>query len=146
MAAVVLDSGVLLARVLKETLTPQAAAALRQFQSQRTELHAPTLMRYEILSVVRKAVYLRRATPEEASVAMDTAFSYPVTLHFDDALLRRGFELAGVLAQPRAYDTQYLALAERLQCEFWTTDERLFNSARSAFPLIRWLGNVDING
>jgi len=39
------------------------------------------------------------------------------------------------------HDSQYLALAERLECEFWTADERLFNAIVRDFSWIRWLGN-----
>jgi len=64
-----------------------------------------------------------------------------VTLHFDDALLKRGYVLAEEFNRPTAYDAQYLALAERLACEFWTADERLFNAVTARFASIRWLGN-----
>jgi predicted nucleic acid-binding protein len=66
---------------------------------------------------------------------------YPVILHFDEALLKRGYELAAELNRPTAYDSQYLALAERLSCDFWTADERIFNSVSSKNTHIHWLGN-----
>jgi hypothetical protein len=34
-----------------------------------------------------------------------------------------------------------MALAERLNCEFWTADERLVNSTQGQFDHIRWLGS-----
>ena len=37
-------------------------------------------------------------------------------------------------------DAYYLALAEMERCEFWTADERLYNSVKDGFPLIHWLG------
>ena len=36
-----------------------------------------------------------------------------------------------------AYDGHFLALADREQCEFWTSDKRLFNATHRRFPLIR---------
>ncbi len=44
----------------------------------------------------------------------------------------------------RAYDAQYMALAVRLDCEFWTADERLVNSTQEQFSRIRWLGNWSV--
>ena len=67
--------------------------------------------------------------------------AYPVDFHEDDALLKEAYELAGEFNRPRAYDAQYLALAKRLSCEFWTADERLFNAVKDKFPYIHWLGN-----
>ena len=54
----------------------------------------------------------------------------------------RAFELATRFRRPAAYDAHYLALAEHLACPFWTADERLYNSVRDSFPLIRWLGDL----
>jgi len=59
----------------------------------------------------------------------------------DDDLLKEAYELAVRFNRPRAYDSQYMALAERFDCEFWTADERLVNSTQSQFSRIRWLGN-----
>jgi predicted nucleic acid-binding protein len=58
-----------------------------------------------------------------------------------DALLKRGYELAEEFNRPTAYDAQYLALAERLSCDFWTADERMSNAVSGKFLSIRWLGN-----
>lgn len=55
-------------------------------------------------------------------------------------VLDSGILLATEYNRPTAYDAQYLALAERLSCEFWTVDERLFNGVKDRFSAIRWLG------
>lgn len=65
---------------------------------------------------------------------------YPVEFYEDDALLKTAYDLAVRFNRPRAYDSQYMALAERLNCEFWTADERLVNSTQGQFTRIRWLG------
>jgi predicted nucleic acid-binding protein len=67
---------------------------IHQLQADNTTLHAPTLMRYEVIAVSRKAVYQGRVTPEEGMRARDRLLSYPIALHFDDDLVRRGYELA----------------------------------------------------
>ena len=144
MSEVVLDSGILIASVFLETLTPQAQQLLNQWRLDNTLLHAPTLLHYEVVAVARKAVYQQRVTARESLRARDRLLSYPVNLHFDEALLKRGYELATQYNRPTAYDAQYLALAERLACEFWTADERMFNAIRTEFSDIRWLGNWQV--
>jgi len=139
-----LDSGIFIASVYVETLTAEAKGLLHQLQAAQVTLHAPNLLRYELIAVSRKAVYQGRVTAEEGKIARDQLLSYPVTLHFDDALLKRGYELAEEYNRPTAYDAQYLALAEQLSCEFWTADERMFNVMNAKFPGIRWLGKWGI--
>jgi predicted nucleic acid-binding protein len=65
-----------------------------------------------------------------------------VEFYEDDALLQSAYELAEQYNRPRAYDAQYLALSQRLSCEFWTADERLFNAVKDQFSHIRWLGHL----
>jgi predicted nucleic acid-binding protein len=144
LSEVVLDSGILIASVFPETLTPQAKSLINQLQADNTILHAPTLLRYELVAVARKAAYQGRVTDAEGLRSLDSLLSYPVTLHFDDVLLKRGYELAVEYNRPTAYDAQYLALAERLSCDFWTVDERLFNVVNGKFPRVFWLGNVKL--
>jgi predicted nucleic acid-binding protein len=141
MTQVVLDSGVLIASVFLETLTPEAKGVLKQLQAENVALHAPTLLRYECVAVARKAVYQGRVTSDEGLRIRDALLNHPLTLHFDDALLKRGYELATQYNRPTAYDAQYLALAERLACDFWTADERMFNAVKDQFANICWLGN-----
>jgi predicted nucleic acid-binding protein len=138
---VVLDSSILLASVYPEMLTRQAQSLLIALQNSNTFFHAPILLRYEVVAVSRKAVHQRRISPEQGRVALNQLIRYPVTLHFDDLLLERAYELAEEFYRPTAYDSQYVALSERLNCDFWTADERLFNAIKSKYPSIHWLGN-----
>lgn len=103
---------------------------------------APVLLRYEFAAVARKWVYRELTTPEKAKTALDTLLRYPVTTMIDDLLVYRAYELAAEHNRPTAYDSQYLAVAERYQCDFWTADERLYNSVNGKFPRIYWVGNV----
>jgi len=137
----ILDSGILIASVFIETLTPKAKGLLKQLQADSVALHAPTLLRYECVAVVRKAVYQGRVMPNEGLRIRDALLNHPLLLHFDDGLLKRGYELATQYNRPTAYDAQYLALAERLACDFWTADERMYNAIKDKFPAIRWLGS-----
>lgn len=141
MSDIILDSGILIASVFPETLTPQAQQLIRQLQDENITLHAPTLLRYEVVAVSHKAVYQGRVTAEEGLRARNRLLAYPVTLHFNNDLLRRGYELAAEYNRPTAYDAQYLALAEQLSCAFWTADERIFNAVKARLKNVRWLGN-----
>ncbi|MCK6580979.1 MAG: hypothetical protein L6Q98_23040 [Anaerolineae bacterium] len=53
------------------------------------------------------------------------------------------YDFAHRFNRPRAYDSQYVALAERLDCAFWTADEVLVSSIQARFSRIRWLGGFE---
>ena len=74
-------------------------------------------------------------------VALYKSWSHNPVATFSLCLLAQAYEVATRFNLPRTYDAEYLALAERLNCEFWTADEVLVNSVQAKFPNIRWLGN-----
>jgi len=49
----------------------------------------------------------------------------------------RSLEIAYVTGQKSSYDAMYLALAERVGCDYWTADARFANPAMALFPQIR---------
>ena len=54
----------------------------------------------------------------------------------------RALELAEQLGQGAAYDAHYLALAETLDCELWTADERFYRAVVSDHSNVRWIGGT----
>lgn len=141
---VVIDSSLVVAYLLPEALSPHAKVLLQTWQVADFKLAAPALLQYEVVAVFRKQVYRGLLTPADALSARDTflALLPSVQLVVDADLLRRGYELAAQLNRPTAYDSQYLAVAERLGCEFWTADERLWNATRQHLAWVRWLGQA----
>jgi predicted nucleic acid-binding protein len=142
---VVLDSGILLKTVLNEEDSHQAKELLKKLAAQSLQIAAPVLLRYEMVAVTRKWVYRELTTAAKAQSALDTLFSYPIETYIDETLLRRGYELAEKYNRPTAYDAQYLALAEHLDCDFWTTDKRLYNAISDTFSQIHWLGEIKVD-
>ena len=58
-------------------------------------------------------------------------------------LHNRAIDLAVELNQRLAYDSHYLALAEALDCEFWTADQPFYRAARNSYPRVQWIGNYN---
>lgn len=93
------------------------------------ELHAPSLWVYEITSALCKAVHFGEVTAEEAALALAQALALGIRLVAPhDELAQRAFEWTLRLGRAAAYDSFYLALAEGLQCELWTADQRLYRA------------------
>lgn len=137
---VVVDASLAVKWLVREVYSDVAEALARSWVASQMQPVAPHLMPVEVANalyrrVVRREVSLARATQLMASLtASGVELREPARLH----------ELAMALAQQTqqsaVYDTHYLALAEVLDCEFWTADLRLYRSARSSASRIRWIG------
>jgi predicted nucleic acid-binding protein len=132
---VVADSGLLIATAFEETYSEKAAALWEYWDDSQIIVFAPNLFRFEIVAAVRKHVYRATIPPDVGLTIRDEFLSKKVQLKMNDGLLRRGYELASQFNRPTAYDSQYLAVAEHLGCEFWTTDERMFSYSQWQPPL-----------
>ncbi len=134
---VVIDASVVLASVLNEPVSAKASALLTHIQNLGQSLFAPLLLQYEVTATLRRFVYLNPLTTNEARDRLNTILQMSIRYIHDRPLLVRAFELATEFNRPRAYDTQYVALAERLGCEFWTSDEKLVNSLSARFEWVK---------
>jgi len=139
---IVVDSSILLASALvDEPLHPQAQQAVLSWTDAKTPLAAPRLFRSEIAAVLRRAAFQKRITHEKGRELLTLLLQTPIEFYEDDRLLLDAYEIAGRFNLPRSYDAQYLALAERLACDFWTVDRTLVNSLQTGFSGVHWLGN-----
>jgi predicted nucleic acid-binding protein len=104
------------------------------------ELVAPALWLYEITSALCKAVRFSELTPEEGERALALARSLGVDLIPPDSdQAYAAFQWTVRLNRGAAYDSFYLALAERLQCPLWTADRRLCNAVDQSW--VRYAGD-----
>jgi predicted nucleic acid-binding protein len=105
------------------------------------EVIAPALLRYEVTSALWRKVVRGAMSLSDARRALEVALSPGIKFLNPPELSLHAFDLAARLDRPTAYEAHYLALAELMQGEFWTADERLYNAVRKDFPNIRWLGD-----
>lgn len=88
---------------------------------------APTVLDYEVLSVLRGLVRGGRLSPHGAHDALTDLDQLPLERwHLAEPLRRRIFDLRDNFT---AYDAAYVALAESLGCALVTRDRRLASSA-----------------
>lgn len=98
-------------------------------QGQR-EFLAPTLWAYELASALSKMAHFGHLTAGQAQQGIAAAFGLGVQLVPPDAdLAAQALRWSRRLQRAAAYDSFYLALAERLGCELWTADKGLAHAA-----------------
>jgi predicted nucleic acid-binding protein len=116
------------AAIVDALTMPDGTEALRDRLAVE-DLHAPHLIDYELVSVVRGLTVGGQVT-ESRALDVLTDFSdlsierWPAS----GALLRRAFQLRHNLS---AYDAAYVTLAEALRCPLVTRDARLSRAAPS---------------
>ena len=119
-----------------ESHVNQAVALLEDYVSTKIEILVPDLFWVEVGNLLRNAARRGRCTPDHALNALDHVTAqdfHTVPAHF---VVRSAFEIA-TKYNCTVYDCLYVALAEALQAEFVTADERLANALPSKYSITR---------
>ena len=141
---IVVDANIVVALIIPLPYSAHAAHRMMTWQRMEAELFAPTLLEYEMVTALRKAISAEMITADEVSDAVESLLALTIqtmvpTKHLHSSALRWSERLK----QKAAYDAQYLALAEQLGAELWTADHRLANGAQQAG--VTWVHWVDEN-
>jgi predicted nucleic acid-binding protein len=86
------------------------------------DLHVPALCDVEIVSGLRGAMIRRALTEGRATEALEDYLDLPLTRHGHASL---GGRMLDLRANFSAYDATYVALAEVIDAELLTSDDRL---------------------
>jgi predicted nucleic acid-binding protein len=136
---VAVDASFLLKMFLPEDKSDQAEELWRAWVGDHVEIVAPTLIAFEVSSVVRNKVFMRILTEREGRELISMLRQLDISLIYDEELLDVAWEIGAILNSPNLYDCFYLALPKLLRIPLWTTDKRLFQSAQKEFAFINLL-------
>jgi predicted nucleic acid-binding protein len=140
--AIVVDANIAVRAVLP---TEEKAGILERFANwhqSRSNIYAPDILLPEAVSVIRRGIYDRWITEAEGQIAVEDVFRLGVeVIPSDVGICQSALTWAARLGQAKAYDGFYLAVAERMEAELWTADERLRNRVRQlGVSWVRWVG------
>lgn len=140
--SVVVDANLVAAIILPLPYSDVSRDKLASWKQSGERIIAPVLWEYELISVIRRAIFHGLLNDDQAYGALKRVVILNVeSASPTESLHRRALTWAGRLSQSRAYDAQYLALAEQTGAEFWTGDQRLANSARQlGAAWVHWVG------
>ncbi|OQY17045.1 MAG: hypothetical protein B6I35_15090 [Anaerolineaceae bacterium 4572_32.2] len=138
---VCVDANVVVALVTAERYSRAAFALWQELTRKDRQPVAPLLLRYEVTSTLHHKIVRGAMSSEDTGQALREVLAFDIHYLDPPGLSERAFELAARFQRPAAYDTHYLALADHLNCPFWTADERLYNAICADFPHIHWLGD-----
>lgn len=134
-----IDNSVVIPFVVAHPLNAQAQTRWALWRQEQRKLVAPMLLRYEVTNVLYRYQARGLLSKEAALFALHSALALPITFYQDDMLHDQAYAIAVEFALPAAYDAHYLALAQRLDADFWTADRRLFDAVHEALPWVQLL-------
>ncbi len=141
--AVCIDASLAIAWLFFDQYREQADALWKIWNENATELIAPPMFQAEVASVIRRHVYFKRILPEEGERLFSLYSDLPVRIVDSQEMYRWAWQLASAFNLAVCYDTQYLAVAELEDCEFWTLDRKLVNTVGGKNRRVRWVGDYD---
>ena len=136
---VVVDASLAVKWLVPEVHSDKAYTLARSWAAEGTQPIAPYLMPVEVANALHRRVVRREVTVAAATGLLESLLASGIELREPARLHSRALELADRLGQNAAYDAHYLALAEILNCELWTADERFYRAASSTFKFVKWL-------
>jgi predicted nucleic acid-binding protein len=140
--SIIVDASIALKWVLNEIDSTTALALLTDWNKVGTIIRAPALLAYEITNTLYQSVRTNRITINTAkdslnliTTTVELDFSAPSTIHI------RAMELAKQFNLSATYDAHYLALAERVGCDLWTSDTRMWRMVKEHLSWVRCLAD-----
>lgn len=139
---VVVDASIAVKWLLQERYSHEADEMLAFWENDRTRVTGPHLLPVEVSNALYKRSELGDISLATA-VQLEAEFlESAIELVQSASLHLRAISLAAQLQQNAVYDAHYLALAESLDCDLWTADQRFYQAAASDFPKVRWIGEM----
>jgi predicted nucleic acid-binding protein len=140
MKQAVVDASVILKwYLLDEAHGAQALVLLQQCTAGELKLLAPSLLTYELMNGL--VIAGRRARLDQNTILLSFRGFMSLGIRFYEvsSFADRVPHYCQLYGRS-AYDSSYLALAEREGVDLITADERLFNSVQKDLPWVRWIG------
>jgi predicted nucleic acid-binding protein len=137
---VCVDASIIISLVTSESQSQKALNLWTEWMQEDIHVVAPSLLSYEVTSALRRKVVRGIMSYEDARRSLEAVSSLDIEFFDHHELSIRAYDIAFRFNLPNAYDAHYLAAAEILECEFWTSDERLYNTIRGSFSNLCLIG------
>lgn len=124
-----LDASVVLNWLLPQRSTQAVHEFIVDCLRKRERLLAPPLLFSESTSVLRRYVYNGALLNDEAAAALRDLLALPLSTVHQPQVYLSALRLAQILGHAKAYDVQYVAVADNQQATLATCDSGMYHSA-----------------
>ena len=139
---IVIDASLVVQLLVVEQFSVQARQMASYWNAMGIILAAPDLIQGEVTSALYKKIPARIISSDYAKEMLAEFYTMEIEIHPSSRYHNRAIDLALELRQRMPYDSHYLALAESLNCDFWTADRPFYRAARPHHPRVQWIGNA----
>ena len=139
---VVIDASLLVKLLVIEQFSAQAVRLANYWAAMGIRLAAPDFIHAEVISALYKKISAGIISINLAVELMTEFYAMDIDIYPASLLHQRAIELALELRQRMPYDSHYLALAESLNCDFWTADRPFYRATQPHHPRVQWIGNA----
>ena len=137
----VVDASLAIKWLAEEDDSDKAYALYLEWDASGVQIAAPYLMLAETINALHRKVVDGKLAPQSMARILEDMDALGIKFRNPPSVHGRAWQIADQLNQGAVYDSIYLALAERLDCELWTADRRFYRAARRFSDRIRWLGD-----
>lgn len=137
---VVVDASLAIKWVVEEPYSTEAERLLERWKDEDVRTVAPGLLPYEVANALHKRVLRGDMSADDARRGVEAILQAGPVMLDHTSVHGEAISLAQELGQRASYDTHYLALARREDCECWTADRRFWEAAKDRHPRLRWVG------
>ena len=131
---VVVDASLAVKWLVSEMDSDIAEVLLRDWARHNVEIAAPMMILTEVSNALFKKVRMQAIRSGDIGRLLDQFMDSGINFHESVTMHERAIGLALSLGEQDSYDAHYLALAESLDCDFWTADEPFYRAARGLYP------------
>jgi predicted nucleic acid-binding protein len=142
---VVVDASVAVKWIFAEVDSPVALLLRAQWVRQGLQPTAPSWLLCELANITLRRVLAKEVALADAQQDFREVVRFITIYHLDASLSAQAIELALQFGQGVVYDAHYLALAEQLDCEYWTADEQFWKAVHPINGRVNWIGQIVVH-
>jgi predicted nucleic acid-binding protein len=140
MDRLVIDASVAIKWFVTEPFSNQARQVLTAYEEGHVVLHAPDILISEFANTIWKKQLFQGLTAPDAKEILAAFRKLEFTLTSGLSLVEDAYQLA-ITNRRSFYDSLYLALSIRQNCNLVTADERLVNAVSASHSQVVWIPN-----
>jgi predicted nucleic acid-binding protein len=144
MASVVIDANLAIGLVRQMPFSDAFRRLIEGWIYNGTPMLVPGLWDYEVVSGLRRLWQQKALTEEQTFGGLEEILNLDIKRYpAEPKLMQSALRWAARLGQSKAYDAQYVALAEQFNAELWSADQRLVHALRDqGIPWAHWIGEM----